>query len=87
MEYTKNLSHSESKYKYLGLSKKIRSEFPEKDQIFKMEFKGKSYDMKVNNKDSIMISQLYDAYEFQISDSIKIVKKKNNYSLIVEKTE
>ena len=31
MEYTKNLSHSEAKYKYLGLPKKIRSEFPEKD--------------------------------------------------------
>ena len=72
MEFTKNLSHSEAKYKYLGLPKKIRSEFPEKNQLFKLKFKGKLYDMKVNNKDSIMISQLYDAYQFQISDSIKI---------------
>ena len=87
MEFTKNLSPSEAKYKYLGLPKKDREQFPEKDQIFEMEFKGKSYNVKVNNKDSIMISQLYDAYQFQISDSIKIEKKKNNYSLIVEKTE
>ena len=84
VEFTKNLSHSEAKYKYLGLPKKIRSEFPEKDQIFKMAFKGKSYDMKVNNKDSIMISHLYDAHQFHEGELIKIIKKKNSYSLSVE---
>ena len=43
MEFTKNLSPSEAKYKYLGLPKKDREQFPEKEQIFEMEFKGKSY--------------------------------------------
>lgn len=84
MEFTKNLSPSEAKYKYLGLPKKDREQFPEKDQIFEMEFKGKSYNVKVNNKDSIMISHLYDAHQFQEGDLIKITKKKNSYLLSVE---
>ena len=74
MEFTKNLSPSEAKYKYLGLPKKIRAEFPPKDEIFQVEFKTRSYKMKVNNKNSIMISQLYDAHQFQASDLVKIVK-------------
>ena len=74
MEFTKNLSPSEAKYKYLGLPKKIRTEFPPKDEIFQVEFKTRTYKMKVNNKNSIMISQLYDAHQFQESDLIKIVK-------------
>ena len=84
MEFTKNLSPSEAKYKYLGLPKKDREQFPEKDQIFEMEFKGKSYNMKVNNKDSIMISHLYDAHQFQQGDSIKIIKKNDIYLLSIE---
>ena len=74
MEFTKNLSPSEAKYKYLGLPKKIRDEFPPKDEIFQVEFKTRSYKMKVNNKNSIMISQLYDAHQFRESDLLKIVK-------------
>lgn len=52
MEFTKNLSPSEAKYKYLGLPKKIRTEFPPKDEIFQVEFKTRSYKMKVNNRNS-----------------------------------
>ena len=37
VEFTKNLSPSEAKYKYLGLPKKIRTEFPPKDEIFQVE--------------------------------------------------
>ena len=84
MEFTKSLSPSESKYKYLGLPKKDREQFPAKDQIFEMEFKGKSYNMKVNNKDSIMISHLYDTHQFQQGDSIKITKKNDIYLLSIE---
>ena len=84
MEFSKNLSRSEAKYKYLGLPKKIRVEFPPKDEIFQMKFKEKSYKMKVNNKDSIMITQLYDAHQFQASDLIKIVKSDDaNFSFSV----
>ena len=84
MEFEKSLSHSEAKYKYLGLPKKIRAEFPPKDEIFQMKFKEKLYKMKVNNKDSIMITQLYDAHQFQASDLVKIVKNDNtNFSFSV----
>ena len=79
MDIVKTLSHSESKYKYLGLTKKARAEFPEKDKIFKLKFKGKIYDMKVNNKDCIMISQLYHRKQFQENDQVKITKEKGNF--------
>lgn len=49
-DFVKNLSASEAKYKYVGLPKVTREEFPEKDVTFKLKFKGKIYDMKVNNK-------------------------------------
>lgn len=78
MKFVKNLSPSEAKYKYLGLPKKVREELPEKDKIFKMKFKGKTFDLKVNNKDSIMLSELYHTYQFQENDEVKIIKKKDN---------
>ena len=86
MEFEKYLSPSEAKYKYLGLTKKIRAEFPPKDEIFQVEFKTRSYKMKVNNKNSIMISQLYDAHQFRESDLLKIVKNDiTSFSFSVER--
>lgn len=78
MEFVKNLSPSEAKYKYIGLPKKIREEFPEKDQIFKLKFKNKIYNMKVNNKDCIMLTQLYDTHQFQEDDQITIISKNDD---------
>ena len=75
MEFVKNLSPSEAKYKYIGLPKKIREEFPKKDKVFKLKFKNKIYEMKVNNKDSIMLTQLYHIYQFQEDDQVKIINK------------
>ena len=77
MKFSKDLSPSEAKYKYIGLSKKAREEFPEKDEKFFVTFKGKTYQMSVNNKDSIMLSQLYEAYQFQPDDEIKIKSGEN----------
>ena len=86
MEFEKSISPSEAKYKYLGLPKKIRAEFPPKDEIFQVEFKTKSYKMKVNNKNSIMISQLYDTHQFRESDLLKIVKNDiTSFSFSVER--
>jgi len=85
VKFVKNLTPSEAKYKYLGLSKKDRAEFPEKDVFFKMKFKNKKYDMRVNNKSSIMLSQLYDAHQFQPDDEIEITKKDDkNFELVVK---
>jgi len=78
VEFVKNLSNSEAKYKYIGLTKLARQHFPKKDEIFKLKFKNKIYDMKVNNKDCIMLSQLYHRYQFQENDEVKIVKKVND---------
>jgi hypothetical protein len=78
MEFVKTLYPSEAKYKYLGLNKKIREEFPEKDKIFKLKFKTKVFDMKVNNKNSIMLTQLYYVYQFVEGDEIKITRNKND---------
>ncbi|WP_042688028.1 hypothetical protein [Candidatus Nitrosotenuis chungbukensis] len=75
MEFVKRLSPSEAKYKYFGLPKKTREEFPDKDRTFKLKFKNKTYDMRVNNKNCIMLTQLYDAYQFQEDDEIKISSK------------
>jgi len=75
MEFTKQLSASEAKYKYMGLTKKLREEFPEKDIPFKMKFKNKSYSMKVNNKNCIMLTQLYEIYQFKENDQIRLVTK------------
>ncbi len=83
MEFSKQLSRSEAKYKYIGLPKKIREEFPEKDQIFKLKFKNKTYDMKVNNKNCIMLTQLYDIYEFQENDPITIIIKNDIFEMKV----
>ena len=86
MEFTKNLSPSEAKYKYLGLPKKIRAEFPPKDEIFQVEFKTRSYKMKVNNKNCIMLTQLYDTHQFRESDLLKIVKNDiTDFSFSVER--
>lgn len=84
MEFVKRLSPSEAKYKYLGLNKKAVEDLPEKQQIFKLKFKNKTYNMKVNNKNCIMLTQLYSEYEFQPEDEVKISKKKDNsFELIV----
>ena len=86
MEFEKYLSPSEAKYKYLGLPKKTRAEFPPKDEIFQVKFKTRSYKMKVNNKNSIMISQLYNAHQFRESDLLKIVKNDiTSFSFSVER--
>ncbi len=73
MEFVKELSRSEAKYKYVGLPKSIRAEeFPEKDIIFDVKFKNKIYKMKVNNKNCIMLTPLYDAHEFQEGETLTI---------------
>lgn len=84
MEFVKRLSPSEAKYKYLGLNKKAIEELPEQQEIFKLKFKNKTYNMKVNSKNCIMLTQLYSEYEFQPEDEVKIVKKKDNsFELVV----
>jgi len=83
--FTKTLSRSEAKYKYVGLPKKIREEdFPEKDEKFTVKFKGKNYQMSVNNKNCIMLSQLYATHEFQEDETLTIKSSKKGFDFSVE---
>ena len=85
MEFEKELSKSESKYKYVGLPKNIRDEnFPEKDELFDVKFQSKKYKMKVNNKNCIMLTQLYDAYAFEEGDILKIKSSKKGFEFSVQ---
>lgn len=84
MKFSKSLSNSEVKYKYLGLPKKIREEFPAKDEKFAVVFEKKTYQMSVNNKNCIMLSQLYGQHEFKEGETIHIVDSKKGFEFSVE---
>ena len=85
MEYERILSPSEAKYKYFSLTKKVREDFPEKDVVFTGKFNGKKYDLRVNNKDCIMLTQLYYAHEFSEGDTVTFKKiKDNEFEISVE---
>jgi|TARA_B110000438_G_scaffold13226_1_gene12787 hypothetical protein len=85
MEFEKQLSKSETKYKYVGLPKNIREEnFPEKDELFDVKFETKNYKMKVNNKDCIMLTQLYDTHIFEEGETLKIKSSKKGFEFSVE---
>ena len=85
MEFEKQLSKSESKYKYIGLPKNIRDEnFPEKDELFDVKFESKNYKMKVNNKDCIMLTQLYDEHTFEEGEVLKIKSSKKGFEFSVQ---
>ena len=77
MECERSLSPSEAKYKYFSLTKETREDFPPKDEVFNAKFKGKSYKLKVNNKECIMISELYHKYHFAEGDTVKFSKNKD----------
>lgn len=78
MKFDKILSPSEAKYKYVGLSKSVREQFPEKDQVFILKFKGVEYKMKVNNKNCIMMTQIYHNYTFIENEKLTFTKITEN---------
>jgi len=85
MKFEKQLSKSETKYKYVGLPKNIREEnFPEKDELFDVKFESKTYKMKVNNKGCIMLTQLYDAHAFEEGETLKIKSLKKGFEFSVQ---
>jgi len=81
-EYSKTLNKPEAKHRYWHILKSDRDFFPEAHKIFKMEFDGKVFDMKINHKDDIMTGQLYERYRFLEGDRIIITKEKDgSYAL------
>lgn len=63
----------------------MRGDFPAKDELFDMKFKGKRYKMRVNNKDCIMLMQLYDAHRFVKGDRIKLTCSKDVFELEIDR--
>ena len=85
MKFSKTLSRSEAKYKYIGLPKQLRAEeFPDKDVLFDVKFQGKKYQMSVNNKNCIMLTKLYDQHEFQEDETLTIKSVKKSFEFSIE---
>ena len=88
MEYTKKLNRPEARHRYWHIQKADREFFPPSLEIFKLEFDGKVYDMKVNHKDDIMTGKLFERYRFLEGDRIIVKRKKNgNFALEAPDTE
>lgn len=77
-EYSRPLKKPEARHRYWHILKDERDFFPDADEIFKLEFDGKTFDMKVNHKDDVMTGQLYEKHRFLEGDRIIVRKKKNN---------
>ena len=82
-EYRKTLNRPEARHRYWHVLKDDRNFFPEANEIFKLKFDNKLYDMKVNHKDDVMTGQLHERYRFLEGDRI-IVRKKQNGTFVLD---
>ena len=81
-EYSRPLTKPEARHRYWHILKADRDFFPDANEIFKLEFHGKTFDLKVNHKDDVMTGQIYYTHHFLEGDRITITKKaKNSYVL------
>lgn len=81
-EYSKVLKKPEARHRYWHILKDERDFFPDANILFKMEFDGKTFELKVNHKDDVMTGQLYEKRRFLEGDRIIVKKKKEKtYSL------
>ena len=81
-EYIKRISRPEARHRYWHIHKDSRDFFPESGVVFKLEFHGVKYEIKVNHKDDIMTGQLYEKYRFLEGDRITVTGDiKNGYKL------
>ncbi len=85
MNFTKILTKSEAKWKVIRLPRTLlEAEFPEKNEIFDVEFKGEIYKLKLNASNQIMISQLFTKYRFKEGDTLKIKSTSNGFEFNLE---
>ena len=81
-EYSRQIRKAEARHRYWHIQKSDREFFPDTDVVFKLEFDGDTYEMKINHKDDIMTGKLYARRRFLEGDRIIIRKKKSKqYSL------
>jgi len=74
----KTLKKHEARYRYWSILKAERDFFPNQNTEFKVEFAGKTFDLKVSQKYVVMTSQFYEKYNFSENDRIILTKKKEN---------
>ena len=87
-EYSRQIRKAEARHRYWHIQKSDREFFPDTDAVFKLEFDGDVYEMKINHKDDIMTGKLYVRRRFLEGDRIIIRKKKAKlYSLDAPDTE
>jgi len=79
---TKTLKKHESRYRYWSILVTERDFFPEKNTEFKVEFAGKTFALKVSQKNVVVTSQFYEKYNFSENDRIILTKKKENFYLM-----
>jgi hypothetical protein len=75
-EYSRKIRKSEARHRYWHIQNSDKEFFPDTDVVFKLEFDGDVYEMKINHKNDIMTGKLYTKRRFLEDDRI-IVKKKN----------
>jgi|APSaa5957512535_1039671.scaffolds.fasta_scaffold32561_2 hypothetical protein len=86
MNFAKILTKSEAKWKLIRLPRTLlEAEFPEKNEIFDVEFKGEIYKLKLNTSNQIMISQLFAKYKFKEGDTLKIKSTNDGFKFNLEK--
>ena len=80
-EFTKILNRPEARHRYWHIVKDDRDFFPQSNEMFKLEFDNKVYELKVNHKDDIMTGQIYERFRFLEGDRIIVRKKGRVYAL------
>jgi len=87
-QFNKVLTRPEARHRYWHIHKSDRGFFPPALETFKLEFDGKTFEMRVNHKDDIMTGQIYARHRFLEGDRITVKKKNDNlYSLDAPDTE
>ena len=74
-EYSRQVRKAEARHRYWHIQKSDREFFPDTDTMFKLEFDGDVYEMKINHKDDIMTGKLYARRRFLEGDRIILTKK------------
>ena len=78
----KTLKKHEARYRYWSILKTEQDFFPDKNTEFKVEFDGKTFVLKVSQKNVVMTGQFYEKYRFLENDRIILTKKKENFYLM-----
>jgi len=79
---TKTLKKHEARYRYWSILVTERDFFPDKNTEFKVEFAGKTFALKVSQKNVVITSQFYEKCNFSEKDRIILTKKKEKFYLM-----